>query len=321
MTLNGITDLAGNALSGTGSVAVRALYGDVNQDGVLTIGDAVSLRNNLGVALSGSNFLNDVNLSGTITIGDAVAVRDNLGHVLAATPTQPVDGTNVVRSSGVIAFSAAGYSAMATATNVLITVTRTGSNAAPASVTYATSDGMAVAGVNYLSAAGTLSFGAGETNKSINIVVLNGPLWTGDGSINLSLVSPTGGATLGMQTNAVLTIAEEDLTAPGLLRFSASACTAATSGSGAVITITRTGGCAGAVSVSLATTGGTAVPWTDYNPVADTISFADGETVKTYVVPLLGNGAAVGKTIELDLLNPAGGASLVAPGRIMITLD
>jgi T5SS/PEP-CTERM-associated repeat protein len=321
VALSGISDLAGNTISGVSNLSVRALYGDVNRNGSVTIGDQQSVKNALGAAVTAANYLNDLNLSGGITIGDQQAVKNALGHVLASPATPPGAGGGSQQQAGTLAFSAAGYSAMAAAGSVSVTVTRLGGGNAPATVAYSTSDGTAVAGINYLSAAGTLSFAAGETSKTFSVAVLNGLLWAGEGTVNLSLSNPGDGATLGAQSSAVLTITDEDLTAPGLLRFSAAASTAAADGTHAVVTVTRTGGCAGAVSVTMATTGGTATPWTDYSPVLETLYFADGETSKTFTVPLLGNAATAGETIELDLLNPAGGASLVAPSRLIITLD
>ena len=323
VALGGITDLVGNTIGGTTNLSVRALFGDVNQNGSVNVVDMQQIKNKLLGGVTAANFLYDVNCSGGMNVVDMQQVKNNLLHS-ASVVDGGSSGTNsgtVGQYPGTLAFTAAGYGATAMAAHMQIAVTRTGGSDTPVTVGYATSDGTAVAGVNYLTATGTLSFGVGETNKAINLILLNGALALGEGSINLSLSGPTGGATLGMQTNAVVTMAEADLTGPGMLQFSASAVTAVAGGTQAVLTVTRIGGCAGAVSVTIATTGGTAVPWTDYNPMVDTISFADGETSKTYVVPLLGNGAAAGRTIELDLLNPAGGAVLVAPSHVAITLD
>jgi alpha-tubulin suppressor-like RCC1 family protein len=318
VAMPGITDLAGNALGGVSSLSVRALYGDVNRNGSVTIGDQQSVKNALATALSSSNYLNDLNLSGGITIGDQQIVKNMLAHMLASPGTPPAGGGS--GQPGTVEFSAAGYSVMSGATNIQITVTRTGGTL-PVTVAYATSDGTAFAGINYLSAAGTLSFATGETSKTINIIVLNGLLWMGEGTVRVTLSYPGGGAALGAQTSAVLTITDEDLDTPGMFRFSAAAGRAVADGNSAVVTVTRFAGSAGPASVSIATNGGTAAPWTDYNPVAETIQFADGETSKTFIVPLLGNEAAVGRTIEVELLNPTGGASLVASSRITITLD
>jgi hypothetical protein len=80
---SGIGDLAGNALAGTNAVRIRSLYGDINQSGAVTIGDMQTVKNNLGRALSATNFLCDVNLSGSITIGDMQVGKNMLAHTIA----------------------------------------------------------------------------------------------------------------------------------------------------------------------------------------------------------------------------------------------
>ena len=83
VVLNGISDLAGNALAGTNAVRIRALYGDINQSGTVTIGDMQAAKNNLGRTLTTTNFLCDVNLSGGITIGDMQAGKNMLSHTVS----------------------------------------------------------------------------------------------------------------------------------------------------------------------------------------------------------------------------------------------
>lgn len=86
VSLNGIIDLASNALSGTDSLAIRALCGDVNQNGSATIGDMQAVKYRVGQAVSTANFLCDVNLNGSITIGDMQAVKYNLFHEIKSLP-------------------------------------------------------------------------------------------------------------------------------------------------------------------------------------------------------------------------------------------
>src|SRR5262249_33442517 len=91
-----------------------------------------------------------------------------------------------------------------------ITVTRTGGSNVPVSVNYATSNGTATAGSDYTATSGTLSFGIGETSKTFTVPILDDTLVEGNETVNLSLSNPTGGATLGSQTTATLTIVEDD---------------------------------------------------------------------------------------------------------------
>ncbi len=80
VVMNGLTDLAGNPLSGTNAVIVRSLYGDVNQSGTVNAVDLQQVKNNLLTTLTPSNFLCDVNSSGTINAVDLQQIKNNLLH-------------------------------------------------------------------------------------------------------------------------------------------------------------------------------------------------------------------------------------------------
>ena len=67
---------------------------------------------------------------------------------------------------------------------------------------------------------------------------------------------------LGIQTNAVLTIVDDDL--PGSLAFSAANYITDENGTNAIVTIVRSGGSAGAVSINVAVADGTATNGLDY---------------------------------------------------------
>src|SRR5262249_36856199 len=91
-----------------------------------------------------------------------------------------------------------------------ITVTRTGGSNVPVSVNYATSNGTATAGADYTAVSGTLTFGIGDTSKTFTVPIINDTLVEGNETVNLTLSSPTSGATLGGQATAVLTIQDDD---------------------------------------------------------------------------------------------------------------
>ena len=112
-------------------------------------------------------------------------------------------------TGGQFAFSAAGYAVSEDGVSVTITVTRSNGSATPATVNYATSDQTATAGVDYTSTAGTLSFAVGETSKTFTVPVSNDPLIEGFETIGLALSVPTGGAALGVQSFATITLNDE----------------------------------------------------------------------------------------------------------------
>ena len=95
----------------------------------------------------------------------------------------------------------------------------TGGSNGTVSVNYATSNGSATAGQDYFAASGTLTFLNGEVSKSFTIPILDDLLVEGNETINLTLSSPAGGASLGTPSTAVLTILDNDVAQAGSLRF------------------------------------------------------------------------------------------------------
>ena len=63
---------------------------------------------------------------------------------------------------------------------------------AAVSVDYATSDGTAVAGEDYTETSGTLTFAAGETEKTVSVPVLDDAVDEGEETMRLTLSSPSG---------------------------------------------------------------------------------------------------------------------------------
>ncbi|MFL6335290.1 MAG: Calx-beta domain-containing protein [Pyrinomonadaceae bacterium] len=110
----------------------------------------------------------------------------------------------------------------------------------------------------------------------------------------------------------------------GQLQFSAAAYTAAEGAGDATITVTRTDGSAGAVSVTFAAADGTAVAGADYTAAANfTVTFAGGDTAPKIVnVPVTDDLLdEPDETVNLTLSNPTGGATLVgSPATATLTI-
>ena len=232
------------------------------------------------------------------------------GAMLDPTANTAVVTIQGIRHPGQFAFAAPVFTDIETEGTATITVNRLSGSDGAVSVVAATSDGTAIAGMNYVATTQTLSFADGETSASFTVPLIHDPAATGDLTANLTLSQPTGQATIQTATS-VLDILDADN--PGALQYSAPTYQVKLSAGAATITVTRTVGVAGTVMVNYATSDGTAVANSDYTPESGTLSFAPGQTSASFTVPVLHNDLNLGnKTLNLTLTSAAGGATLGA---------
>jgi hypothetical protein len=117
----------------------------------------------------------------------------------------------------------------------------------------------------------------------------------------------------------VLIIRNDD--AGGVLSFSAASTSVRESTHSATITVKRTGGTAGGVTVAYTTGGGTALPGPDYTAQAGTLLFEPGELSRTVNIPILDNLSPEGnKTLFVHLSDPTGGATLGSPAAATVKI-
>jgi hypothetical protein len=109
----------------------------------------------------------------------------------------------------------------------------------------------------------------------------------------------------------------------GTLQFSASSYSGNESGGSITITVTRTGGSSGAVTVQYASSDATATAGVDYTAASGTLSWAAGDTTaKTFTIPILTDALVEGnETVHLVLANPTGGASLGTAVATLTIID
>jgi hypothetical protein len=230
-----------------------------------------------------------------------------------------------VVSPGKIQFSASSYSVNESAGTITISATRTGGSSGAVSVSYSVTSGTATAGLDFTAVTGTLTWADGDTSsKTFTVPILDDSLVEGNETVTLTLSNPTGGATLGTPSNATLTIVDNDVPPSfGTLQFSTSAYSVNEAAGTATITVTRSGGSDGAVSVSYATSGGTAAAGQDYTAVSGTLTWAAGDTSsKTFTIPIMDDSLVEGnETIGLTLSNATGGATLGAATATLTIVD
>lgn len=226
---------------------------------------------------------------------------------------------------GVLNFAAPTFTASESAGTVAatITVVRTNGTTGVVAVGFASSDGTARSGFDYLAASGTLSFADGETAKSFTVSILADAISEGIETVNLALANPTGGAVIGLQSSATLLIQNNNVLIFGNLVFSSPAYTNGESAGAAVLTVNRVGGTQGGVSVAYATTAaGTAASGVHYTPVSGVLSWADGESAAKFIaIPLANNNLVDGnRTVVVALSAPTGGAGLDNAGTATLTI-
>jgi len=104
------------------------------------------------------------------------------------------------------------------------------------------------------------------------------------------------------------------------VQFSASNYNVGEGAGSALVTVTRSGDTTGSSTVDFATSDGTATQNRKYEITTGTLTFAAGETSKTFTVLIVDEGFVEGsQTINLTLSNATGG-SLAAPSTATITI-
>ncbi len=122
---------------------------------------------------------------------------------------------------GVLQLSAQSYSIGEGAGTATITVARTGGSDGAVSVHYAAGGGTAtggtpsMAGRDYTSVSGTLSWAAGDANpKTFAIAINDDSAIENTETVGITLSTPNGGAALGAQNSATLSIVDNDTATP-----------------------------------------------------------------------------------------------------------
>ncbi|MCO6401621.1 MAG: hypothetical protein J5I99_10390 [Verrucomicrobia bacterium] len=115
---------------------------------------------------------------------------------------------------GAVRFSSASYQVNENGGSISISVSRTGGSDGAASVSYATSNGTALAGSAYTAASGTLNWANGDaTSKTFSVSIANNGVYEGDKTFYVKL-SGASGAALGSPSSAIVTIEEDEPVPP-----------------------------------------------------------------------------------------------------------
>src|SRR6185436_2467503 len=182
-------------------------------------------------------------------------------------------------------------------------------------------NGTGVGGVSHQNTSGTLTWTNGEiANKTFNVAIIDNLLTNGNRTVNLVLTNLLGGASLG-RSNALLTIIDNEF-GPGLLAFATNNFLVNEGSLNAIITVVRTNGSLGPVSVTFSTADGTATNGVHYTGTSGVLGWLDNDpNPKTFTVALATDDLTTNssRAFTVILSGPSGGATLTTPNPATVT--
>jgi hypothetical protein len=190
------------------------------------------------------------------------------------------------------------------------------------SVGFATSNGSAVAGPDYVAQSGTLSFPAGQISKTVDVQIVGDATVEPDETFFLVLSNPVN-ATLGVSSSTA-TIQNDDSAGTVTISIADASLTEPDAGANGKmkVKVTLSGPSTQTVTVRFDTADGTATGGSDYKKKGGTVTFSPGQTSKTVQIVVVGDGAVEGnETFFVNLTNPVGATILDAQGLYTINND
>ena len=325
-----VTDVSGAEASG--SMAFDVLLTNTDASSV-----SVDYATAAGTSLSGSDFTAS---SGTLTftpgatsrsvpvtiIDDSLAEDDetltlNLSNATGGTPIVDPQGLGTILNDDPDpAASVANASVVegdVGTTSLSLPVTLSGPSGREIDVDYATSDGTATAGSDYVASSGTLVFAPGQTSKWIAVTVNGEFAEEGDETFTVDLSAPVN-ADLGTSV-ATGTILNDDA-GPKLSVGDASVTEGSTGTTPMAFSVTMSPVSGSDVTVQYATADGTAAAGSDYASSSGTLTIPAGQTSGSIVVSVVGDTAhEASETLSLTLSSPIGAkiAAGTATGTIL----
>ena len=227
------------------SETTKTISLDIINDGIFEVDETFNVNFTLG-ATSLGNLLND-------TVSISINDDDDA-------PVFGIAGANVKEEDGTAS----------------ITITKTNPVQMDITVNYATADGTALAGLDYVAANDSVIFAANETQKTISISIIEDSLDEDEESFSVSLTGASQGAVQESESAANVSIEDNDDTPS--IRISGS--NNIVEGDTLNINVTLAAESGRTVSVNLQNTDVQAIAGEDFNALNETVTFAPGETSK-----------------------------------------
>lgn len=211
-----------------------------------------------------------------------------------------------------------GVSVREEAGPAMVGVVRLGDPTVAVAVGYSTAPGSATPGADYEAVTGTLVFPPGVWGPQfISVPIVDDGLIEDEETFDVLLGAPAG-ATLVGPASATVTIQDNDKIT---FHFEPWKYVVSERGLYVIATVRRTGSTAGAGEVSYRTYAGSAMPGEDYVHTSGTLTFAPGESMKTFVITILDDSIVEPtEAFTADLLAPGGGTVLPSGKSMTVTI-
>jgi hypothetical protein len=191
--------------------------------------------------------------------------------------------------------------------------------AAGASVSYATANGTATAGMDYAASSGTVGFGACQGAATLTVPVIGDRVDEPDETFLVNLSNPAGGTIADGQGQGTIT---DDDPLPAVVVEDCAVNEGDAGSQPCPFHLALSNPSASAVSVNYATANGSAQGGSDYTPATGTVTFPALTTgPQTVGVPVQGDGGVEGDEAFVLNLSGASGASLPDPQGQATILD
>jgi len=252
-------------------------------------------------------------------------VGASLGALTTATVTITDDDTPPA-SPGVIQFAQAAYSVGEATGTVTLVATRTSGSSSNVNGYYRTANGTATAGQDYTATTNFVTWADGDTaNKNFAITILNDSVVESNETFTVTFFTTFGGATIGAQAAATVTITDDDTPppSPGVIQFAQAAYTVGEAAGTVTLVATRTGGSSSSVNGYYRTANGTATAGQDYTATTNFMTWADGDTASKNVVITVLNDTIVepAETFTVTFFTTFGGATIGAQATATVTIN
>ncbi|PHS15721.1 MAG: hypothetical protein COA86_13710 [Kangiella sp.] len=182
-------------------------------------------------------------------------------------------------------------------------------------------------GTDFTEISGTLTFADSETSQQITVPLLDDDVFEGTEVFTIQLIAGTesGGAVIGEPNQSKVNIIDNELdVSPGTFLFSRISYSVDENvANGTIeITILRTFGATGEVSVNYSTSDFGAISGSDYQATSGTLVFPEGDKSETFTISILDDEVdEESEFFNLSLSLPTGDAQIASPSSVQIVIN